>query len=91
MKTAQELPNEFDRLSTHEELHQVLALLDEFVPGVATEASSETEERKALRDAVMDLWQDAAADEHESDQESSSSGEMYPWAVRMMNKSGQVN
>lgn len=89
MKTAQELPNEFDRLSTHEELHQVLALLDEFVPGAATEAPSETEERKALRDAVMDLWQDAAADEHEGDHESS--GETYPWAVRMMNKSDQVN
>jgi hypothetical protein len=91
MKTAQELPNEFDRLSTHEELHQVLALLDEFVTGAATEPPSETEERKALRDAVMDLWQDTAADEHGSDQESSASGEMYPWAVRVMNKSDQVN
>jgi hypothetical protein len=91
MKTAQELPNEFDRLSTHEELHQVLALSDDFVQSASTEAPSETEERKALRDAVMDLWQDAAADEHESDQESGASGEMYPWAVRVMNKSDQVN
>jgi hypothetical protein len=91
MKTAQELLTEFDRLSTHEELHQVLALLDEGVAGAATEASSETEERKALREAVMDLWQDAAADEHEHDDETGARGEMLPWAGAIANRSDRIN
>ena len=90
MKTAQELLTEFDRLSTHEELHQVLSLLDEGVTGAATEVSSETEERKALREAVMDLWQDAAADEYELD-ESSAPGEMVPWAGAIATRSNRVN
>ena len=81
MKTTQELSNEFDRISTHEELHQVLALLNEFARTQATEPTQRARERKALRDAVMDLWQDAAADEHESDHESPD-GAMYRWAVR---------
>jgi len=91
MKTAQETPTEFDRLSTHEELHQVLALLDQFAPGAATEASSEVEERRALREAVMDLWQDAAADEYESDEETDARGELYPWAGMLANKSDRIN
>ena len=88
MKTAQELLAEFDRLSTHEELHQVLALLDE---GGATEVSSETEERKALREAVMDLWQEAAADEHELDDATGARGEMLPWAGVIATRSNRVN
>jgi hypothetical protein len=91
MKTAQELLTEFDRLSTHEELHQVLALLDECVPGAATEAPGETEERRALREAVMDLWQDAAADEHERDDQTSARGEMLPWAGVIANRTDRVN
>ena len=89
MKT--ELLTEFDRLSTHEELHQVLALLDEFVPGTTTEAPGETDERKALREAVMDLWQDAAADEHESDHETHIYSEVSPWAEIIANRSDRVN
>ena len=91
MKTAQELLTEFDRLSTHEELHQVLALLDEGVPGGATEAPSETEEKKSLREVVMDLWQDAAADEHERDDETSVRGEIHHWAGAITNRSDRIN
>jgi hypothetical protein len=91
MKTIQETLIEFDRISTHEELHQVLALLDECTPVAATEAPGEAEERKALREAVADLWQDAAADEMGRDEETGLRGEMYPWAEILADKSDRIN
>ena len=91
MKTAQEPLTEFDRLSTHEELHQVLALLDECVSGADTAAPGETEDRRALREAVMDLWQDAAAGEHEGYDETGLRSEVLPWAGVVANKSDRIN
>jgi hypothetical protein len=91
MKTIQETLTEFDRLSTHEELHQVLALLDERTPVAVMETPGEAEERTALREAVADLWQDAAAAETGNDRETGLRGGMYPWAEILADKSHRVN
>jgi hypothetical protein len=91
MKTIQETLTEFDRMSTHEELHQVLALLDECAPVAGMEAPAEAEERKALREAVADLWQDGAANETGNDQQTGLQGGMYPWAEILADKSHRVN
>ena len=73
MKTTQEMST-VDRISTHEELHQVLALLSDSADRVATEAASDAEEsEEMLRDAVAGLWPDA-------EQDGQSEGEMYRWA-----------
>ena len=56
-----------DRISTHEELHQVLALLNDSADRVMTEEPSETEEESALQEAVSSLWQDSEEEEAESD------------------------
>jgi hypothetical protein len=89
MKIAQEMLTEFDRVSTHEELHQVLALLNEFNPGEGTEAPGESDEKLALRDAVAELWRDAAVDH--PNEGTGSPTELYPWAEMLVDKSDRIN
>ena len=60
MKTAHETPTA-DRLSTHEELHQVLALLNDPAASAKTEIASDSEDSN-LREALFSLWQDAEED-----------------------------
>ena len=89
MKNAQEILTEFDRVSTHEELHQVLALLNEYAPGVGIEAPGESDENLALREAVADLWRDAAVDEPNG--EADVRTELSPWAGILMDRSDRIN
>jgi predicted TPR repeat methyltransferase len=89
MKTAQEMLTEFDRVSTHEELNQVLALLNEFTRSEGAEAPGESDEKLALRDAVADLWRDAA--EVEPNEETGVHSELYPWAEMLADKSDRIN
>jgi len=84
MKTTHETAT-VDRISTHEELHQVLALLNESASRVRAEASSESEQEDALQDAVSSLWQDATED-GQSDLE----GEAHRWA-ELASKTERVN
>jgi hypothetical protein len=98
MKTLQHMPATFDRLSTHEELHQVLALVHECAPSLAGEAPSEPEEEMALRDAVADLWREAPADERDSKthgetfgEEIDVSGELYRLAEMLTGKTERIN
>jgi len=89
MKTAQEMPTEFDRVSTHEELHQVMALLNEFTPGEGIERPGESDENLALREAVADLWRDAGLGE--PDEETGSRIDLYPWPDTLAHKSDRIN
>jgi hypothetical protein len=89
MKTAQEMLIEFDRVSTHEELNQVLALLNEFTTTEGTEATGESDEKLALRDAVADLWRDATVDH--PNEAAASRSELYPWAEMLVDKSDRIN
>jgi hypothetical protein len=72
MKTTHEMST-VDRISTHEELHQVLALLSDPADRVANEASTEPEEDNLFRDAVSNLWQDRADDEADAGPETDAS------------------
>lgn len=83
MKTTHEMST-VDRVSTHEELHQVLALLNESADRVTTEAASESDEENALQDAVANLWQNGGSDEPEGE------GDVYRWA-EFSNKTERVN
>ena len=74
MKTTQEMST-VDRISTHEELHQVLALLSDSAERVATETASEPEEEDSLREAVAGLWPEA-----EADGQKQTESDMYRWA-----------
>jgi hypothetical protein len=87
MKTAQETLTTFDRMSTHEELHQVLALVSEGVPGSPAEAPSEPEETRALREAVADLWRNAAADDPDADLRDG----LCPWVEVIAGKTNRIN
>jgi hypothetical protein len=78
MKTLQETRPAFDRMSTHEELHQVLDLLSESAHFGVAETPSEADEKEALRAAVSGLWQDTAAEAH--DQQRGVLCETDPWA-----------
>lgn len=89
MKTAHEIINEFDRVSTHEELHQVLALLNEYTPSEGAGAPSESDEKLALREAVASLWRDAAVDE--PNEETGNRTDPYPWAEMLVDKSDRIN
>ncbi len=93
MKTLQEMLNTSDRMSTHEELHQVLALLDERTP-VRTETQDEADEARALREAVADLWRDAASDGKVGDgkyeEEIEVRTDSYRWA-ELAGKTDRVN
>jgi hypothetical protein len=89
MKNAQEILTEFDRVSTHEELHQVLALLNEYAPGAGIEAPGESDENLALREAVADLWRDAAVDEPNG--EADVRTELSPWAGILVDRSDRIN
>ena len=94
MKTLQQMPAAFDRLSTHEELHQVLALVSENAPSLASEAPSEPDEEKALRDAVADLWREAPAEEQDAEtngEEIDVPGELYRWAEILTGKTERIN
>jgi len=84
MKTTHEMVT-VDRISTHEELHQVLALLNDSAARVATEAPSEPEEENALQDAVTSLWQDATEDEQRDIER-----DAYHWA-ELAGKTERVN
>lgn len=85
MKMTHELST-VDRVSTHEELHQVLALLNESADRVTTEAARESDEESALQDAVANLWQDGGSDEPTGDLE----GDVYSWA-EFADKTERVN
>jgi hypothetical protein len=97
MKTTQEIVTEFDRISTHEELHQVLALVSDGAPGLAPEALGEPDDTKALREAVAELWRDAADEPDRDvlskrhDEESDVRGLLYPWAEMLAGKTDRVN
>jgi hypothetical protein len=90
MKTLQEMLNTSDRMSTHEELHQVLALLDERAPVAVTEAPGEADEANALREAVADLWRESIAEEP-SRQIIDVRSELYPWADMLAGKRDRIN
>ena len=89
MKTLQEMTTTFDRISTHEELSQVLALVTEDASGPAIERPSAPDETRTLREAVADLWRDAAADEH--DEETHVRGVSYPWTEVLAGKAKRIN
>lgn len=72
MKTAHEA-SAVDRLSTHEELHQVLALLNDPAARVATEMASGSEDAN-LREALSSLWQDPEEEDLETAQD-----DKYRW------------
>ena len=94
MKTLQQMPAAFDRLSTHEELHQVLALVSDYAPSLASEAPGEPDEEKALRDAVADLWREAPAEERDAEtnaEEIDVPGELYRWAEMLTGKTERIN
>lgn len=94
MKTLQQLPAAFDRLSTHEELHQVLALVSDYAPSLASEAPGEPDEEKALRDAVADLWREAPEEERNAEtngEEIDVPGELYRWAEILTGKTERIN
>ena len=101
MKTVQQMPTSFDRISTHEELHQVLALVGESVPSLANEASNEADERKALQVAVADLWRDTALNEHDRhnhdrhnaayDEDGDVRDQMYQWAEMLAGRTARIN
>lgn len=74
MKTTQEMST-VDRISTHEELHQVLALLSDSADRMAAEATPVPEEENSLREAVAGLWP-----ESEDEGQRQSESEMYRWA-----------
>lgn len=74
MKTTHEMST-VDRISTHEELHQVLALLSDSADRVATEVAPEPEEENSLREAVAGLWPDA-----DGDSQRETDSDMYRWA-----------
>jgi hypothetical protein len=75
MKTTQEMST-VDRVSTHEELHQVLALLNDSADRFANEAGPEADEENGLQDAVATLWQDSANAEGENEMD----GDDTRWA-----------
>jgi hypothetical protein len=87
MKTVQELPSAFDRMSTYEELHQVLDLLSESVPPAATEASSDADAGKDV--AIVDLWSDPTA--KTPGEERPSQNEMDRWADLLASQNGRAN
>jgi hypothetical protein len=89
MKTLQQMLNSSDRMSTHEELHQVLALLDERAPLAGTEALGESEETRALQEAVEDLWRDSA--DEPSGKIIDVRSELYPWADMLTGKTDRIN
>lgn len=98
MKTLEQTPTAFDRLATREELHQVLALVNEYAPSLATEAPGEPEEERALRDAVADLWREPPADERDAEthgetlgEELDVPGELYRWAEMLTGKTERIN
>jgi len=85
MKTTQEMST-VDRISTHEELHQVLALLNDPTDHFAVETAPETEEEDSLRDAVSSLWPDTTSE----DGNDQSEGSVCRWA-EFSGKSERVN
>ena len=85
MKTTQEMST-VDRISTHEELHQVLALLNDPTDHLTVEAAPEVDEGDPLQDAVSSLWPDAT-NEDRNDQ---SEGSVYRWS-EFAGKSERVN
>ena len=92
MKTVQEVPSAFDRMSTYEELHQVLDLLSESVPPAATEASSDADadaSKDAVRLAIMDLWSDSTA--KTPGEERPPQNEMDRWADVLASQNGRAN
>jgi len=92
MKTVQEVPSAFDRMSTYEELHQVLDLLSESVPPAATEASSDADadaSKDAVRLAIMDLWSDPTA--KTPGEERPPQNEMDRWADVLASQNGRAN
>ena len=88
MKTVQQMPTAFDRMSTHEELHQVLALVSEGAAYLVPEAQSEADEKRALQEAVADLWTDTAADERDVD---SAQEDSYHWAHILAGEARRLN
>lgn len=88
MKALQEMPKTFDRMSTREELHQVLDLLSE--PGrpwvadaLRATRDGENEDRVAT---VSDLWQATA-----SGQQQEILPEVDSWTELLVTKSERVN
>lgn len=88
MKTAQQSPTAFDRMSTHEELHQVLALVSEGAPFLSAEVQGDADEKKTLQEAVAELWRDGALDESG---ESDTQEDVCHWAEILSGKTESVN
>jgi hypothetical protein len=85
MKTTQEMST-VDRISTHEELHQVLALLNDPTDHLTVETAPEVDEEDPLQEAVSSLWPDATSE----DGKDQSEGSVYRWA-EFAGKSERVN
>jgi hypothetical protein len=66
MKTAHE-KSLADRISTHDELNQVLALLNDPEVFGMSDGSAEPDEENGRRDAVSTLWLDAPTAEVQTD------------------------
>jgi hypothetical protein len=82
MKTTHEMAT-VDRVSTHEELHQVLALLNDSAARVSD--ATEPQEENDLREAVSSLWQEA-----ENEDEGEPESDAYRWA-ELAGKTERVN
>lgn len=83
MKTTQESSTTFDRVSTYEELHQVLALLGEAnAPLSVDEPPAEPEDQQDLREAVSSLWHDSEPPEGTTE----TVGDLCPWAEIVPNE-----
>jgi hypothetical protein len=84
MKTTHEMAT-VDRISTHEELHQVLALLNDSAARVTD--ATEPQEENDLQEAVANLWRESEnAGEGELELES----DPYRWAELAV-KADRVN
>jgi hypothetical protein len=89
MKTVQEVPSAFDRMSTYEELHQVLDLLSESVPPASTDTSSSADTSNAARVATIDLWSNPA--DKTPSEEHPSPYEMDRWADVIASQNDRAN
>jgi hypothetical protein len=86
MKTQQEMTSAFDRLSTPEELHQVLDLLGERGHLWTTEVTGAAGGSKI---EVLDMWEDPAGDEE--DKQYDAFEEIVPWADPLVCKTEPIN